>query len=317
MNLNLIRQIWLKVVICNAVAMTILMVVFISCIFEYKARIKRASFTAEHIGSLGNDLSAYFYFKNSNVKTGICNTLKNYAPMIVDQSLRVVYENFSCRKSTNLVPFVSHYHTAWNQYETNAQLKPNYLQHWQAIRSVMQEFYQSVFANPQIQVPVVHFRCSDVPFIKAKEYHLTKSSSVRWMAKQIKNRGFKELILLSCNQHNSLNQTSCKKYVDFYSNIFRTEGLKVTAQCNSVYTDFSLMLHSPLLISLNSSSFSFMAGIAKDPQNYISCNMGIEANGQYLLQNEADWILDPRAPLLHMSVTDYDDTIAVFKLLTD
>ena len=135
------------------------------------------------------------------------------------------------------------------------------------------------------------------------------------MAEQIKSRGYDKLIILSCNNHRTLDQSSCAKYIEFYSELFSKFDIKVETQCNSILKDFALMVYSPLLVSLNASSYSFMAGIAKNPQDYISCNMGLENQGKYVLQENVDWVLDNRAPLLHKDVKDYNNTDEVIALL--
>lgn len=269
-----------------------------------------------NVGALGNDLVAYFYFINTNLADNICQKLKTYGDFIVDEPyVKKIYENFTCKKADKLWAYASHYNAAWNQLELNGTYKQNYLQYWQMIRPAIQKFYQKNIVFKKIEIPVVHFRCSDSPFNKHIQYHMSKESSVKWMAQTIKKRGFNEIIILSCNKHFSLDQNSCNKYTEFYANVFRRSGLNVMIQCNSVYEDFVLMLHAPLLVSLNASSYSFMAGIAKDPKNYISCNMGIEIKGKYMLQNAADWILDYREPLLHVDVHDYNDAEKIIEKL--
>ena len=59
-------------------------------------------------------------------------------------------------------------------------------------------------------------------------------------------------------------------------------ALKVQKQCHTIVKDLALMIQTPLLVALNSSSYSFIAGIAKDPQDFVSCNFRTEHDGKFL-----------------------------------
>lgn len=301
----------LRVVIYSLVT-----IVIVSVFFNLNTVKVRKDLTRQNYATLGNDLVAYFYFINTSLEENICQDIKKNGDYIVDQPyIKKIYVSFVCQKSDMILSYNTHYNAAWNQLEFDGTHKQNYLQYWQTIRPAIRKFYQENIVVENVSTPVIHFRCSDSPFNKHVQYHLPKEESVKWMAQQIKQRGFNKIIMLSCNQHFSLDKNSCAKYTDFYVDIFSAAGLEVVMQCSSIYQDFALMVNAPLLVSLNASSYSFMAGIAKDPKNYIACNMGIEIRGKYVLQNEADWITDHRKPLLHVEVDDYNDHAAVIKKL--
>lgn len=259
---------------------------------------------------IGNVLSAYFYFLSKNDKT-IFTTQKMLAQTDIAPDLRQFYQRLTWYRTIKIINFDSDGKSAWNQIDYDGNYKPNYLQFWQSLRPVIQKIYAKSVPKIRVTDAVVHFRCSDIPFIKDEHYHLSSSATTRWMAQQIKERGYNTVILLNCNAHHKSDYNSCTKYVNFYKDIFTKAGLIVQIQCSSILNDFATMVHSPLLVSLNPGSFSFMAGIAKDPHDYISCNMGMEQNGKYILQTEADWILDRHAPLLHTEVVDYHDAETV------
>lgn len=262
----------------------------------------------------GNVLSEYFYYISQLCDNDALIHRSNIS-FTYDPDVRNFYESLNWRLKVDPVDYQSDPRATWNQVNMDGSLKPNFLKYWQNIRPVMREVFEATLPAIEVQYPVLHFRCSDSPFNKHNQYHMTKGSSIAWMAKQIKNRGYDRVTLLSCNQHRSLDQNSCQKYIDFYAEIFNNEGVSVEVQCNNIIQDFAMMVYSPILVTINASSFSFMAGISKDPHNYISCNMGIEINDRYYLQSEADWILDPQQPLLHKYVTDYNDTQDVINKL--
>jgi hypothetical protein len=266
--------------------------------------------------SLGNRLSEYFYFTNTKFASEQ-KLIKEQARNARNKKseLRAFYKTLDWVRQKTLIDYQSEPRSAWNQIDENGHKKNNYLLYWQTIRPLIHTVYEKNIIDLKPQYPVVHFRCSDAPFIKHGYYHLTKSKSVQWMAQKIKERGFSKVTVLSCNAHLRQDKNSCAKYVNFYADIFKSSGIEVEFQCNSIVQDFSMMIYSPLLVSLNASSFSFMAGISKKPQDYISCNMGIESNNGYLRQTDADWILDHEEPLLHENVDDYNNVDDVLRKL--
>jgi len=266
--------------------------------------------------SLGNRLAEYFYYINTSVASNEKLSQEQQRNIRNKESdLRKFYKKLDWTRQKEIVNYHSEPRGSWNQINSDGNRKLNYLAYWQSIRPFVHSVYEKNIDKVSAEYPVIHFRCSDIPFMKYEYYHLTKATSVKWMADKIKERGFAKAILLSCNEHLTLDQKSCAQYVDFYIDLFNSYGIEIEKQCNTIFKDFAMMVYSPLLVSLNSSSFAFMAGISKNPRDYVSCNMGMEYHGVYVLQTEADWLLDPREPLLHKNVEDYHQVEEVIKEL--
>lgn len=263
---------------------------------------------------IGNVLCAHFYYLAKHDKT-ILDVYKMLAQTDMAPDLKTFYKRLTWYRKIPNIDFDSAAYSAWNQIDVDGSYKPNFLQFWQSLRPMIQKVYAKALPKFTVADPVVHFRCSDVPFTKHVHYHISTTESVRWMAHEITQRGYNNIVLLNCNKHLKNDYDSCAKYINYYKSIFTQAGLSVQTQCTSILNDFATMVHSPLLVSLNQGSFSFMAGVAKDPNTYISCNMGMELDGKYILQTEADWILDPRAPLLHANVVDYNQADTVITQL--
>lgn len=195
---------------------------------------------------------------------------------------------------------------AWDQ-----SYRHEYTKYWSIIRSKLNSLYSDILPTKRkTNVPVIHFRCSDIPMVRHSFYHIPKKESILWVCELMKNRGYKKAILLSCNSHlsNNKKKQQCTMFKDFYIDIFKNQGIMIETQCNALYEDMSLMFHSPLLISLNVSSFSFIIGISKDPSTYCSALMGRERDRKYESNPELqDWIVNPTIPLLHCEVKDYYD----------
>lgn len=267
-----------------------------------------------YTNSMGNILQAYFYTTNTPYKDDPINHRKK-ATIATEFELKRLYNRLHWYRQYNHIDYKSNTDSAWHQINPDNTVKENYLTFWQSTRPLMQKTYNAYIKPIDIDHPVVHFRCSDSPFNKNDKYHLPKVATVQWMAEQVKNRGYNKVTILCCNQHYRMDKNSCGKYAEFYGQVFKDAGIDYSVECNSILKDFALMYYSPLLISLNQSSYSFMAGVAKDPKSWISCNMGIEREYGYVLQRDVDWILDQMEPLLHRDVTDYNDTKDVISKL--
>lgn len=135
------------------------------------------------------------------------------------------------------------------------------------------------------------------------------------MAEQIKSRGYDKLIILSCNNHRTLDQSSCAKYIEFYSELFSKFDIKVETQCNSILKDFALMVYSPLLVSLMQVVIHLWLALPKTRKIIFPAIWVYWKPGKYVLQENVDWVLDNRAPLLHKDVKDYNNTDEVIALL--
>ncbi len=262
--------------------------------------------------ALGNILNSYFYYlyaedPNNHITEIDYQDIYNAK----EPDLLAFYKTLQWQHKT-MFPFISVMNESWNQYNIDGSPKKNYLLYWQYVRPHIQQHFNQYLERITVQQPIMHFRCSDIPFNKAAQYHIITRKSVAWIAEKIKNAGYDNATMLVCNEYLTWDyKNSCQKYADFYQQQFAQHGISVQQQCDDVYSDFARMYYAPLLISLNGSSYSFMAGVAKDPKHYISANMGIEIKGKYKLQTEADWILDARAPMLHSQVDSYYDADTV------
>ena len=269
--------------------------------------------------AVGNMLVEYFYLTNS--KNAIDEKIARRCDcdkQIENDILREFYSKLVWERQPDLIDYSSIPPSAWNQINDDGSEKANYLQFWQHVRPSVRAFYEKNIQRIEIPYPIVHFRCSDSPFIRNNEMHLVKVSTVKWIADKIKAKGFSKVIMLNCQGHQlkgKSSQKSCIKYADFYVEQLKNNGLEVELQCNEMFKDFAMMIYSPLLVSLNSSSFSFIAGISKNPNDYVSCNMGAERDGVYYFQTNADWAIDHNQPVLHKDVARYGKVADVIDML--
>jgi hypothetical protein len=117
-------------------------------------------------------------------------------------------------------------------------------------------------------IPVIHFRCSDVPFVKNNCYKLPKKEIGDEVLRILKDRGYTEVIWLSNSNHRekSCTKGACEQYGKYYRDLL--QGIKIIEISDGTKEeDFMLMHNSPLVIGFIASSFSMMSKI-HDLDNY-------------------------------------------------
>lgn len=211
------------------------------------------------------------------------------------------------RKYPNEIFKISTTKSWWFEPNWPDHLKQYYTGFWDICGRILARRYNKVLSKISVTEPVIHFRCSDIPFNRNREYHIPKDDMLHWVAKELKTHGYKTAILLNCTKHLSKdgNDKYCKDFLDHYVDILKEHGISVRFQCKDILEDFATMYYSPLLVSLNGSSFSLAAGMAKDPTKFISSNNGIENGGKYEYSKRLSWNYYKGRPILHSEVADY------------
>lgn len=166
-----------------------------------------------------------------------------------------------------------------------------------------------------IDAPVIHFRCSDVPLDRIEYYHFQKYNYFKDALNTIQqknNQTYNKVYICYCNTHysNPQNKSSCDIYYNSLVRYLESLGYEVITKCSSTEDDFSTMFYAPGLIS-TSSSLSFIAGFFSDGV-FIS-SMYDERIGRQC-ENCQDWF-KPGYTLKHSEVQDYHDTSSVISLL--
>jgi hypothetical protein len=111
--------------------------------------------------------------------------------------------------------------------------------------------------------PIIHFRCSDVPFIKHFHYFMQKYQFFKSALEKIdfKNNPEKKIILKSCFSHgsNKNNVDACTKYVYMLQTYINNLGYNCIIECKTNVEDFADMFYAPNVISTGG-SFAFISG---------------------------------------------------------
>jgi len=254
----------------------ILAVLLVVLFFEIRSR--RANFKDKG-PSIGNILCVYFYDMGCSWRDG-----KKF--ILGSNDDREFYKNFPVEVEIpddlpdlpilkdSLDPV-----TVWN-IQTNdvqefwAKMKPY-------IHKILDETLEKSGLKMEQKVPVIHFRCSDVPFNRNPDYQLLKYDFYKNALK-----GHKEVDIIYCNKHfaGPSEQKACDEYFGYLKN--ELAPIKVNLVCGSINEDFARMFYAPMCIS-SGSSMSFFAG-------YFGKGMFVKWNEDYGVD--------------HGLVSDYYDT---------
>ena len=182
-------------------------------------------------------------------------------------------------------------------------------QFWDAMKPYIHRIIDDSLTKSELRItqrnPIIHYRCSDVPFNRHPWYHLAKYNFYKDALK-----GYNSVDIFSCHTHASKdnNKETCHKYVELLTKELETNGIKVNVMCGHFIEDFAKMFYAPLVISPGS-SMSFMAGYFGHGKLITT---GHEKEG-----TDAKCTICTGEYLLHSQVPDYFDVDAVHKMLKD
>ena len=221
--------------------------------------------------NVGNMLSEYIYYKLTdkhrfNISPKLLSITDPETKEVITKILNYKIDKKINSKYSNLTAY---------KWRPNKNKK--YEIFWKEARPIIREMYDNILTRPKDNdLPIIYFRCSDIPFIRYNMYHLSSISYINEIINELKQRNYNKVIFLNCSSHNTNNYDTCSDISDIYIELFENEGIEVIPSCGSIIGDFTKMVYCPFLVSLNSSSFSFMAGISKNPNNFMTNNIGYE-----------------------------------------
>ena len=276
---------------------------------------------------LGNYLCCYFYsmgqafLNGKHFQTNIdsnSDIFIKYLPdkVIFDKSVQDAFisagiTNESLQQELNNIN--GHCDSAWEVTTKEREtfwtiMKPT-------INRILKESFEKGKLQKQVDAPVIHYRCSDIPFGRLEYYHFQKYEFFKEALGTIKQKTgqkYEKVYICYCNTHLSSteNQKSCDKYFKSLTEYLENLGYEVIAKCQSVDEDFAMMFYAPGLIS-TSSSFSFMAGFFSDGV-FISSMYDERKNRK--CDDCGDWY-KKEYTLKHADVADYHDTDTVISML--
>ena len=195
-----------------------------------------------------------------------------------------------------------YYLNSW--YPSPWKNSKDYISYWKSdkVQKICQNYIKkNINTKFKTNHPIIHFRCSDVPFNKHPDYRLPKKQVLTLINKILKKKGYKKAIFLSCTDHgkNKCAEKACREYSDYYISLL---DIDIEKQCNSQEKDFSLMYNSPFVISLVNSSFSMMAKL-HDLDNYKTI---YTVNKK--INDEIPWAITGSDTISHKDIKNYCNT---------
>jgi len=299
----------------------IIILIVLACILLKK---KRDNFQWNTDKSLGNCFSRYFgsmgltflqgkdfYAESSFKKDPYLQKLPLYIPFQASIQVQLINSGFQ-KKDISVIP-----NSYWVVENERAE------KFWLIMRPFVHKILKDLFIAHDIQVPinipVIHFRCSDVPFIRNVHYHFVRYAFYKDCLELAENRlqkKFDSVLLLSCNIHrsNPVYQQKCNLYEASLIQYLRNINYKVNLQCNSNIHDFAALFFAPVVLS-PSSSFSFMSGFFGHGLFYSEGHF-TEGKGYKLENKLGDW-LKTGYSIPHSKVDDYENTEKVIEMLLE
>ena len=175
--------------------------------------------------------------------------------------------------------------SCWEPFRCGA----DYVAIWEALgpsaKEVLDRTLRKVNCVRSQKYPVIHFRCSDCPFVLNEVYHFPYYDYYEWAIDKLRSRNVdcSEVLILASHQHRSAsaNRQSCRKYVRGLSEFLNEMGIQTRSQCGTTLEDFSTMFYAPGLIG-GASSYSFSAGVGKISEGTFCCpRFGLEEKGNF------------------------------------
>uniref|UniRef100_A0A6C0DRI6 Uncharacterized protein n=1 Tax=viral metagenome TaxID=1070528 RepID=A0A6C0DRI6_9ZZZZ len=197
------------------------------------------------------------------------------------------------------------------------------LQFWTFIRPIANRLLNLILPSYQIEnklenFPIIHFRCSDVPFIRHGFYHFQRYQYFIDSLNELSKKGVdvSKVYLMHSLTHESSpeNMAAATIYILSLAKFLESHNYIVELVSQNVESDFIAMFYAPAVIS-TCSSFSFVAGFF--------------GNGLFITEGhyneDEDGLISQSvcyAPFIkkgysvnHKRIVDYYDTESVIKIL--
>lgn len=270
--------------------------------------------------SVGNMLISYFYrlglciYNNENFIDNLKILRKSIFREIPDVIEYVNYinllDNINIEKVIcgNPSPESSWLTTNNDKYKFWKQMKP-------IVNQILNDVLVKNNLVKNIKYPVIHFRCSDVPYIKHPCYHFQRYSFFIDSLNELKYKGInvEKVNLMYSFEHNGINKEESKKYLYSLINCLEENGFKIIIiDTQSNLDDFAILFNAPAVIS-TCSSFSFVSGFFGN---------GIFITEEHFRERILNSTCDAKEfkkgyTLKHSDVIDYKDTEKVISQLEE
>jgi len=165
-----------------------------------------------------------------------------------------VSHNITYKKMKNIIDSIPYgCLTTWSIYNNDLfnfwnDMKP-------LANAILDNTFKKCGLEKNILYPIIHFRCSDVPFIRSEHYYLQHYSFFKNSLQEIQERQginkYDKVQIMNCSEHhsNQQNKTACKEYTDELQIYLKENGYESEFICNSNIDDFASLFYAPAVIS--------------------------------------------------------------------
>jgi len=309
----------------------LLLIILINLLFLLLFSVKKENFDNIKV-DIGNELTVYFFelgkcilqkknFEYSKLVTNENSNINEHfffksLPSFIEYDFDDIYNSFHDHGLTyeNVLDKVGDSYGGLTTFELVSNDRYYF---WISMKPIVNKILNNTFETSGLKRivnnPIIHFRCSDTPFLRYSGYHLQYYSFFKEALQLISsklNKEIHEVDIMSCVSHKSdeLQQKSCNTYASSLKEYLNNLGYKTNIICNSNIDDFANLFYSPAVITIGG-SFSFIAGFFSN-----GIFISTEADKGKLCDVCKDFVLY-EYNLPHEDVKDYNDTNDVVTLL--
>lgn len=279
-----------------------------------------------NISQIGNILTDYFFSmaqsfsqgKNFEKDLGNGEFLRDF-PKTVELDVNIMNElvnnNLTIDKLVEEQYKIDHIAGTWTVINKDRE------KIWTIMRPIIHNILDKVLRLHHLEEMksddiVLHFRCSDAPFVRHKNYHLQKYSYFKDTLEKIKKKGIStnKIKFLTCSNHQSSGDDikSCNSYNKNISEYLESLGYNVETVCKTVVEDFATMFYCRAVISTGG-SFSFFGGFFGTGL-FFTEGHNTEGNPEHICRDCSEKIVNGYT-INHSDVTDYHNVEETDKLL--
>lgn len=302
-------------------------IIFLTLLYIINAQLIQRNKTecfSEKTTSLGNSIAIYFINmakafqerKDFETEVNDSNEMTKLLPTKVALN-KEAHEKLSKLKpiESNIGLWICHNNDVGNMWNI---MKP-------IAQPIIDNIIKEINKSQPPTHPIIHFRCSDVPFIRSIHYRLSKHSFYSDCIKELKTAGVNcdTVQIMYSNKHlsNEKNGKSCDIFIENIKQHLLKNGVnQVNVSSKTEIEDFIDMYNAPAVISIGS-SFSFIAGFlgkgiflsSGHADNIYSEDKKIIRTEESSCTNDVCKWLKPGYSISHDKIKDYYDADEVIK----
>ena len=172
------------------------------------------------------------------------------------------------------------------------------------VNKILSDLFEKMEMNTRVECPILHYRCSDVPFWRAEHYHIQRFQYYKDTLTEIKSKGIdtKRVIISYNGEHQSgkENKETCDKYIEMLREYLSLMNIESDVTSSTNMEDFAQLFYAPAVISTGG-SFSFMSAFFGNGLFYTAPSEPVKK-----CEEKCDFI-KPQYNIEHGDVSSYYD----------